>query len=186
MISTADFRNGLTIVVDGEPYTIIYFQHVKPGKGGAFVRTKLRSVRTGNVFERTFRAGERMNPARVERRTVQFLYASGDDYHLMDMESFDEFNLSAEQMGEAVRYLKEGIELQLVIYEGEIIGVEPPNTVDLRVSDTAPGVRGDTAAGNTKPATLESGVTIQVPFFVNVGDTVRVDTRTGEYVERVE
>ncbi len=185
MISTADFRNGLTIELDGEPYLIVYFQHVKPGKGGAFVRTKLKSVRTGNVFERTFRAGERMKPARVERRRVQFLYGASDDYHLMDMETFDEFGLTADQIGECAHYLTEGAEVQLVLYNGQIIGVEPPLTVDLKVSDTAPGVRGDTAAGGSKPATLETGVVVQVPFFVNVGGRVRVDTRTGLYVERV-
>lgn len=186
MISTADFRNGLTIEVDGEPYVIIYFQHVKPGKGGAFVRTKLKSVRSGNVFERTFRAGERMKPARVERRKVQFLYDTGGECHLMDMESFDEFVLSEEQMGESVQYLTEGAEVQLVIYDGAIIGAEPPLTVDLRVAETTPGLRGDTAAGSSKPATLETGLVVQVPFFVNVGHRVRVDTRSGLYVERVE
>jgi len=185
MISTADFRNGLTIELEGEPYAILEFQHVKPGKGGAFVRTKLKSIRTGNVFERTFRAGERMRPARVERRKVQYMYRSGNEFHLMNMDTFDEFSLSEEQMGDARRFLSEGLEVALVLFEGEVIGVELPVTVDLKVADTTPGVRGDTAAGGTKPATLETGAQVQVPFFVNVGDTVRVDTRSGEYVERV-
>jgi len=186
MIETANFRNGLTIELDGEPYVIVYFQHVKPGKGGAFVRTKLKSLRTGNLFERTFRAGERMNPARVERRKVQFLYGTAGEYHLMDMDTFDEFVLSEAQMGDSAPYLTEGAEVQLALHEGEIIGVEPPQTVDLKVTETAPGVRGDTAAGSSKPATLETGLVVQVPFFVNVGDKVRVDSRSGLYVERVE
>lgn len=185
MISTADFRNGLTIEVDGQPYQILEFQHVKPGKGGAFVRTRLKNVKTGQVLEKTFRAGERMNLARVERRSMQFLYRSDRGFQLMDMENFDELEILEEVMGEAAEYIKEGMDLQLVQYEGEVIGVELPVTVDLAVAQTSPGVRGDTASGGSKPATLETGAVIQVPLFIQEGDVVKVDTRTGEYVERV-
>lgn len=185
MITTADFRNGLTIEVEGQAYQILEFQHVKPGKGGAFVRTRLKAVRSGNVFERTFRAGERLELAHVRREAMQFLYRAGVGLHFMNMETFDELELGEEVVGGMARFLKEGTEVQVVSCEGEVLAVEPPLTVELRVTEAAPGGRGDTATGSGKPATLETGVEVQVPFFINTGDVVKVDTRTGRYVERV-
>jgi elongation factor P len=185
MITTADFKNGLTIEVEGEAYQILEFQHVKPGKGGAFVRTRLKGVRSGNVFDRTFRAGERVELANVRRQTMQFLYRAGGSLHFMNMETFDEMDLSEEVVGEVALFLKEGTEVQVVSCEGEVLGVEPPLTVALKVAETAPGGKGDTATGSGKPATLETGAVVQVPFFINDGDMIKVDTRTGRYVERV-
>jgi len=184
-ISTADFRTGLTIETDGDIFQIIEFQHVKPGKGGAFVRTKLRNLRTGSVTDKTFRAGERMEQAMIERRTMQFLYRASDEYTFMDMETFDQTSLPQENIGDGAAYLKPDMEVSVVRYEDELLGVEIPNTVDLAVSETDPGLRGDTATGGTKPATLESGAVVNVPLFINEGDVIRVDTRTGQYVQRV-
>jgi len=185
MISTADFKRGLTIEVEGEVFQIVDFQHVKPGKGGAFVRTKLRNVRTGNVFDRTFRAGERMEAAHVERRPMQFLYRSGDDYVLMDLDTYDQMTLAPEQIGDGVKYLKEGLGVAVVMHASRIIGVELPDAVELQIVDTDPGLRGDTASGGSKPATLETGVVVDVPLFLNPGDVVRVDTRSDQYLGRV-
>jgi elongation factor P len=185
MISTADFKRGLTIEVDGEVFQILDFQHVKPGKGGAFVRTKLRNVRTGNVFDRTFRAGERMEAAHVERRPMQFLYRSGDDYVLMDLDTYDQMTLAPQQIGGGVKYLKEGLGVAVVMHASRIIGVELPDVVELQIADTDPGLRGDTASGGSKPATLETGVVVDVPLFLNPGDVVRVDTRSDQYLGRV-
>jgi len=185
VISTADFRNGLTVELDGEVYSIIEFQHVKPGKGGAFVRTKLRALRTGSVTDRTFRAGERMEQAYLERRTMQYLYRSGDDYVFMDTETYDQSNLSADQLGDKAQYLKDGIELAVVSHDGRLLGVELPDSVELAVTQTDPGLRGDTASGGSKPATLETGAVVQVPLFINEGDVLRVDTRSHQYLERV-
>jgi elongation factor P len=184
-ISTADFRNGLTIETGGDIYVILEFQHVKPGKGGAFVRTKLRNLRTGSVTDKTFRAGERMEQAPIQRRSMQFLYRAGDEYAFMDAETFDQITLPAEKIGEGASYLKPDMEVLVVRFEGELLGVEVPHTVDLVVSQTDPGLRGDTATGGTKPATLETGAVVNVPLFVNEGDVIRVDTRSGEYVQRV-
>lgn len=161
------------------------FQHVKPGKGGAFVRTKLRNMRSGNVFDRTFRAGERMEMAHVERRPMQYLYRSGSDYVVMDLETYDQMTLGEQQFGDGVRYLKEGLEVAVVMHEGRVIGVELPDTVELQVTQTDPGLRGDTASGGSKPATLETGAVVDVPLFINSGDAIRVDTRSGEYLGRV-
>jgi len=174
----------MTIEINGEAYQLLEFQHVKPGKGGAFVRTRLKAVRTGNILERTFRAGERFELAHVVRQAMQFLYRTGQAMHFMNMESFDELQIPEETVGEAAKFLKEGIEMAVVSYEGEILGVEPPLTVELRVEETALGVRGDTATGSGKPATLETGAIVQVPFFIESGDVIKVDTRTGKYVER--
>ena len=185
MISTADFKRGLTIELDGEVFQIVEFQHVKPGKGGAFVRTKLRNIRTGNVFDRTFRAGERMELARVERRPMQYLYRSGSDYVLMDLETYDQMAMTPGQFRDGVKYLKEGLEVQVVMHEARVIGVELPDTVELQVSETDPGLRGDTASGGSKPAILETGAVVEVPLFISSGDIVRVDTRSGDYVARV-
>lgn len=185
MATTADFRNGMVIVLDGTLYTIIEFQHVKPGKGGAFVRTKLKGVVTGKVIDKTFRAGERTEEARVERRTMQYLYASGDMYYVMDPTTYEQIPISQSTMGNAKKYLKEGLEISVLMYEDSPIAVELPFFVQLTVAATDPGVRGDTATGGTKPATLETGAVIQVPLFIDVGDTLKVDTRKNEYIERV-
>lgn len=185
MISVNNLRTGLTIEVDGELWTVLEFLHVKPGKGQAFVRTKLRNVRTGNVIDRTFKAGERVEQARVENRTLQYLYRDGDDFVFMDSETYDQIALNAGRLGDAVNYLKENMEITVVFYGDEPIGVEPPTVVELEVVHTEPGLKGDTATGATKPATLETGLVVQVPLFVNTGDVLRIDTRTGEYLSRV-
>lgn len=186
MIDTSDFRNGLSIVLDGEIYTIVEFQHVKPGKGGAFVRTKLKNVNTGAVTDRTFRAGERMEQAILERKAMQYLYSMDAEYHLMDTTTFDQISVPESAFGDAVKYLKENQEVAVLMHEGRVIGVELPFTVELEVAETDPGVRGDTASGGSKPARLETGAVIQVPFFVNVGDVIKVDTRSDAYLERVK
>lgn len=185
MISTNDFHTGLTIELDGDIYTVVEFQHVKPGKGSAFVRSKLKNLRTGAVTERTFRAGEKVPRAHLERKEMEYLYNGGEEYYLMDLESYEQMALSAAQMGDAVKYLKENEKLNVVMYQDKVIGVELPNTVELKVTATEPGVKGDTAAGGSKPATLETGLVVQVPFFINTGDIIRVDTRSGQYLERV-
>ncbi|SHK07198.1 elongation factor P [Desulforamulus aeronauticus] len=185
MISTSDFRTGLTLEVDNDVYQIVEFQHVKPGKGAAFVRTKMRNMRTGSVIERTFNPNEKFPPARIERQTVQYLYNDGENFNVMNNETFDQFAISAADMGDAVKWLKENMNLTIATYNGAIMGVELPNTVELEVTDTAPGIKGDTASGGGKPATLETGAVINVPFFVNVGDILQVDTRTGSYIKRV-
>ncbi len=185
MISTNDFRTGLTIDLDGEAYQVIDFQHVKPGKGSPFVRSKLKNLRTGAVIERTFNAGEKIPRAHVERREVQYLYNDGSNYYFMDMENYEQMPLTEEQLGDAVKFLKENMTLHIVMYQGKSIGVDLPNYVELKVIDTAPGIRGDTATGGSKPATLETGYVVQVPLFVNVGDVLQIDTRTGLYLKRV-
>jgi elongation factor P len=171
--------------MDGEVYQIVEFEHVKPGKGGAFVRTKLRNVRTQNVYDKTFRAGERIEPARVDRRVMQFLYSSGDSFFFMDTNDFDQIELTADQVGDAKPWLKESEEVSVALYEGELIGLEVPLTVERKVVQTDPGVRGDTATGGTKPAVLEGGATVQVPLFVNMGDVIKVDTRQKKFGGRV-
>ncbi|MCL6639316.1 MAG: elongation factor P [Firmicutes bacterium] len=184
MISTNDFKTGLTIELDGEVYQVIDFQHVKPGKGAAFVRSKIKNMRTGAVVERTFNAGEKIPRARIDRREMQYLYNDGKDYNFMDMESYDQIQLTGDQLGDAVKYLKENMNIQVLMYQGRHIGVELPNFVELEVVDTAPGIKGDTASGGSKPATLETGAVVQVPFFINVGDKLQIDTRTGNYIKR--
>src|SRR5690606_6220267 len=185
MISTNDFRVGLTIELDGEVWQVMEFQHVKPGKGAAFVRSKLRNLRNGNIQERTFRAGEKVPRAHVETRQMQYLYNSGDEYTFMDNETYEQITLPAANLEREIKFLKENMNVNIVSVKGETIGVELPNTVELEVVDTEPGIKGDTASGGTKPATLETGLTVQVPFFVNVGDKIIVDTRKEEYVSRV-
>jgi elongation factor P len=185
MISTNDLRPGVTVEIDGEVYMVIDFQHVKPGKGAAFVRTKIKNVKTGQVFERNFRAGERLNRAIVERKTMQYLYQASDTYYFMDTKTYEQIPLTKEQLGDAILYLKENLEVVVMFYEGVPIGVELPTFVELTVVDTEPGFKGDTATGGSKPATLETGAVIQVPLFIEKGDVVRVDTRTGEYLSRV-
>jgi len=184
VISSNDFRTGLTIEVDGEIWSVVEFLHVKPGKGSAFVRTKLKNVRTGQVIERTFRAGEKVNLAHVELRPMQYLYQSGDDFVFMDTQTYEQITLSRDKLGDAPKYLKENMEIGIQLYQGDAIGVELPTFVELKVVETAPGVRGDTAAGGGKPATLETGAVVNVPLFIEEGQVIRVDTRTGEYLSR--
>jgi len=184
MISTNDLKTGTTIELDGEVYTVVEFQHVKPGKGAAFVRTKVKNLQTGAVFERTFRAGEKLPRARVDRRAMQFLYSTGNSFTFMDTESFEQLELTADQLGDANKYLKDGMTIAVLLYQGNPLGVELPNTVELEVVETDPGLRGDTVSGATKPATLETGVVVQVPLFIEVGDRLIVDTRSGDYVQR--
>ena len=184
MISVNDFRTGLTILVEGNLYRVIDFQHVKPGKGAAFVRSKLRNLRNGNVVEKTFRAGEKVEKAMVENRKMQYLYAQGDEHVFMDMESYDQTTLSAAQIEDELKYLLENMELHIQSYQGEIIGIELPNTVTLVVAETEPGIKGDTASGGTKPAKMETGLMVNVPFFVNEGDKLIINTTDGSYVSR--
>jgi elongation factor P len=184
MTSTTDWRSGLTVELDGVPHLVVESQHVKPGKGPAFVRAKLKNLTTGSQFERTFRAGEKIPAAIIERRDMQFLYSDGDEYHLMDTESFEQLPVPGATIGEQRRFLKENMTLVVTTHEGRIIGVELPTTVELAVTRTEPGVRGDTVSGTSKPATLETGAVIQVPLFINTGDVLRVDTRTGDYISR--
>ncbi|MEW6031277.1 MAG: elongation factor P [Bacillota bacterium] len=184
MISTNDFRTGVTVEIDGAVWQVIEFQHVKPGKGSAFVRSKLRNLETGAIVERTFRAGEKLPRAHLERREVQYLYSSGDEYTFMDTETYEQLSLSDEQLGDGRQYLVENMTIHVVSHGGRLIGVELPNSVELRVVATDPGLRGDTASGGTKPARLETGLVVQVPLFIEEGDVLRIDTRTGLYIER--
>jgi elongation factor P len=184
MISTSDFKTGLTIELDHDVWQIIEFQHVKPGKGAAFVRSKLRSVRHGNIQERTFRTTEKIQRAHVETRKMQYLYSSGDDFSFMDQESYEQITLSRKQIEHELKFLLENMTVNIMMYQGETIGVELPNTVELVVTETEPGIKGDTASGGSKPATLETGLVVQVPFFVNEGDKLIIDTRSGDYVSR--
>jgi elongation factor P len=185
MISTGDLKKGAAIELDGELWQILDYHHIKMGRGSAQVRITLRNIRRGQTVERSFQAGTKWPRAHMERRPVQFLYRDGDDFHFMDTDSYDQFMLRADQLGESTKYLKDGMTLDRTSYQGETIGVELPVTVDLKVTATEPGFAGDTAQGAKKAATLESGLVLQVPLFVNEGDTVRVDTRTGEYQTRL-
>jgi len=183
-VSTAEFWKGLRIVFDGEPYTIVDFQHVKPGKGGAFVRTKLKHMRQGRVIDNTFRSGEKVELVDFEDKHMQFLYKD-DRFHFMDMETYDQVSLSEDEVGDVALYLKDNTEVEVLYIDGSPVSLELPNFIELAVARTDPGVRGDTAQGGTKPATLETGAVVQVPLFLNEGDIVKVDTRTGEYLGRV-
>ncbi len=183
-VSTAEFKKGLKIVYDDQPYVIVDFQHVKPGKGGAFVRTKLKHMRLGKVIDNTFRSGEKVELVDFEDKHMQFLYKD-DRYHFMDTETYEQVSLSADEVGDAREYLKENTEVEVLYIDGSPVTVELPNFVEIAIARTDPGVRGDTAQGGTKPATLETGVVVQVPLFLNEGDVVKVDTRTGEYLGRV-
>jgi len=185
MYSTADFRTGLKIELDGKPFTIIEFLHVKPGKGGAFVRTKLKNMITGQVLEKTFRAGEKVVPPNIQEKEMQYLYQDKDEFCFMDTETFDQVFLTVEQLKENRPFLKENTNVKVLIYNDRIMGIELPNFVDLKIVQTDPGIKGNTVTGGSKPATLESGAVIQVPLFVNIGDIIRVDTRSKEYIERV-
>lgn len=185
MINVGEIKRGIIIELDGQLQQIIDFQHIKMGRGSAQVRMKFRNVRTGQITERSFQATEKFQRVRLDHRTVQFLYSDGDQYLFMDTESFDQIALTKDQLGDAVNYLKDGLTMELLSYNDQPIGVELPITVDLRIEHTEPGFKGDTATGGTKPATLETGLVVQVPLFVNQGETIRVDTRTGTYLERV-
>ncbi len=185
-ISTADFKTGLTIEYEGNVYQIVDFQHVKPGKGGAFVRSRIKNLMTGNTIDKTWRAGDKMDQAIVERRNVEFLYTDGEDLVFMDMSDFEQMTLPAKQVGDSVKFLKENTTVQLVQWKDQLINLELPQTMEFKITQSDPGVRGDTAQGGSKPATLETGAVVTVPLFVNEGETIRVDTRTGQYIERVK
>ena len=184
MISVNDFRTGLTIEVDGDIWRVLEFQHVKPGKGAAFVRSKLRNLRTGAIAEKTFRAGEKVEKAQIDNRRMQYLYAQGDIHVFMDTESYEQVELTSKQVEYELNFLKENMEVQIMMYNGETLGIELPNTVELKVVETEPGIKGDTASGGSKPAKLETGLVVQVPFFVNEGDTLIINTSDGSYVSR--
>ncbi len=184
MISVNDLRTGLTIEWDGEIYTVVDFLHVKPGKGAAFVRTKLKNIRTGGTIEHTFRAGEKVSRAHIETRDMQYLYNTGNEYYFMDTENYEQITLMKDDLGDAPNYLLENMTIGIQFYQNQAIGVDLPTTVNLKVVHTEPGFKGDTATGATKPATLETGITIQVPLFIEEGDVLKIDTRTGEYLSR--
>src|SRR5512136_1758775 len=186
MYTTNEFRKGLKIEIGGEPYTIVDFQHVKPGKGGAFVRTRLKSLVSGNVLDMTFRSGDKVDTPDLEERDMQFLYETNGEFHFMDTANYEQLFLTADQMGESKDFLKENLVIKAIFHNRRPIGVETPMFVDLKVVKSDPGIRGDTATGATKPATLESGAVIQVPLFVEEGDLIRIDTRTREYLTRVK
>ena len=185
MITAGDFRNGRTFEFEGNVYQVVEFQHVKPGKGAAFVRTKLKNVITGAVVEKTFRPTEKVEEAHIERKNMEYSYNDGDLYYFMDQETFDMLPIGKDQIGDALKFVKENMICMILSYKGSVFGIEPPTFVELTVTETEPGFAGNTATGATKPATLETGASIQVPLFVNEGDTIRIDTRTGEYMERV-
>lgn len=186
LMDTSGFKNGLSIIVDNDIFTIVEFQHVKPGKGGAFVRSKLKNVRTGGTIEKTWRAGEKMDQAILDRYPLQFSYEQNGEYFFMDPETYEISPVPKEKIGDGVKYLIDGVEVTALAHAGEIINVELPITVEAVIADTEPGERGNTASGSGKPATLESGAVIQVPFFINIGDKVKVDTRSDQYLERVK
>ncbi|MGI6453334.1 MAG: elongation factor P [Syntrophomonadaceae bacterium] len=184
MISVNDFKTGVTIELEGQAYQVVEFQHVKPGKGAAFVRAKLKNLKSGGTVEKTFRGGEKVPKAILDRREMQYLYHDGEGYVFMDNQTYEQTTISPEQMGDGVKWLLENMTIQVLLFQGNIIGIEMPNFVELEVVDTEPGVKGDTATGATKNATLETGAVVQVPLFVNTGDRLRIDTRTGSYMER--
>jgi elongation factor P len=186
MYSTTDFRKGLKVEIGGEPFVIVDFQHVKPGKGGAFVRTRLKSLVSGNVIDPTFRSGDRVDKPDLEEREMQFLYETGGEFHFMETQTFEQLFLTADQLGGSKDFLKENIVIKALFHNKRPIGIEVPMFVELKIVKSEPGIRGDTATGVTKPATLESGAVIQVPLFVEEGDVVRIDTRTREYITRVK
>ncbi len=184
MISTNDFRTGTTVEIDGDAWQVVEFQHVKPGKGAAFVRAKMRNLCTGAVVERTFNAAERLPKATVERKEMQYLYEADGAYVFMDNETYDQIELSKEQLGNAINFLKENMDCKVTSFNNRILGVELPNTVELTVVETEPGIKGDTATGGSKNATMDTGYVVKVPLFINEGDVLRIDTRTGDYIER--
>lgn len=185
MISAGDFRNGITIELDNNIYQIIEFQHVKPGKGAAFVRTKLKNIKNGGVVEKTFRPTEKCPQARIDRADMQYLYSDGDLFHFMDVETYEQIALDADAIGDALKFVKENEMVKMLSHNGSVFAVEPPLFVELKITETEPGFKGDTAQGATKPATVETGATVMVPLFVDTGDVLKIDTRTGEYLSRV-
>jgi len=186
VISTAEFRNGAKIELDGEPFIIIEFQHVKPGKGAAFVRTKIKSLTSGRVIDKTFRSGEKVETPNLEEKKMQYLYNDGNEYHFMDTESYEQTSLTAGQLGDGKDWLKENMEIEVLYHNGQPIGVEVPMFVELQIVQTDPGIKGDTASGGNKPATLETGAVVKVPLYMEEGEVIKIDTRTGEYIERVK
>ncbi|MFD1171589.1 elongation factor P [Oceanobacillus picturae] len=184
MISVNDFKTGLTIEVDNDIWQVLEFQHVKPGKGAAFVRSKLRNLRNGNIQEKTFRGGEKVSKAHIENRKMQYLYASGDAHAFMDTNSYEQIELTTDQIQHELKFIKENMEVHIITYDGEILGVDLPNNVELEVIETEPGIKGDTASGGSKPAKLETGHSVQVPFFINQGDVLVINTSDGKYVSR--
>jgi len=184
MISASEFRKGITIEIDNYVYVIVDFQHVKPGKGAAFVRTKIKNIMNGSVLERTFNPSEKLQRANVETKEMQYLYSDGEMYHFMDTKSYEQMPLSGDQVGDAMKYVKENMSVTIKFFKGAPFSVEPPNFVELRIIKTDPGARGDTVTGASKPATLETGAIVSVPLFINEGEVIRVDTRSDEYMER--
>lgn len=184
MVSAGDFKNGITLEIEGAVYQIVEFQHVKPGKGAAFVRTKIRNVMTGSVVERTFRPTEKFPAARIDRIEMQYLYADGDMYNFMNTETYDQISLNSDLIGDALKFVKENEMIKVVSYNGNIFSVEPPLFVELEVTETEPGFAGNTATGATKPATVETGAQVMVPLFISIGDKIKIDTRSGEYLGR--
>ncbi len=185
MISAGDFRNGVTLEIEGNIYQILEFQHVKPGKGAAFVRTKLKNIINGGVVEKTFRPTEKFPKAHIERKDMQYLYTDGELYHFMDVETYDQIALNEEAIGDSLKFVKENEMVKICSHKGNVFAVEPPLFVELAITDTEPGFKGDTATGATKPAVVETGATVYVPLFVETGDVLKIDTRTGEYLSRV-
>ena len=186
MYSTPDFKKGLKIELDGTPFVIVDFQHVKPGKGGAFVRTKLKNLLSGSIVDKTFRAGEKVGKPDINQSNMQFLYSDGEGYHFMNVDTYDQVQVPEEEIGSDKDYLKENTIVEVLEYNGRVIGIDLPNFVTLKVAEAEPGVKGDTATGATKPAKMETGAEINVPLFINEGDLLKIDTRTGDYVERVK
>jgi elongation factor P len=185
MVVAGDFKNGLTLEYDGNIWTVIEFQHVKPGKGSPFVRAKLKNIKSGGVIETSFRPTEKFNLAMIERKDYQYLYRDGDIYNFMDVETFDQVSLTAENVGDSLKFVKENEMVKLISHAGEVFSIEPPLFVELLITESEPGVKGNTATGATKPAVVETGATVYVPLFVNQGETIKIDTRTGEYLSRV-
>ena len=185
MVSAGDFRNGLTLEIDNVVYQVIEFQHVKPGKGAAFVRTKLKDIKNGGVVEKTFRPTEKYPQAHIERNDMQYLYSDGDLFHFMNTETFDQIAMTPDQVGDSLKFVKENEMVKMLSHQGQVFAIEPPLFVELEITDTEPGFKGDTAQGATKPATVETGALVYVPLFVNQGEKIQIDTRTGEYLSRV-
>ena len=185
MITAGDFKNGITFELDGQIFQVEEFQHVKPGKGAAFVRTRLKNIITGATVEKTFSPTDKMPRAHIERKDMQYLYNDGDLYYFMDVETYEQTPLGADAIGDALKFIKENMTVKILSYKGNVFGIEPPTFVELEVTETEPGFKGDTATGATKPAVVETGASVKVPLFINQGDVIRIDTRTGEYLERV-
>ena len=185
MISAGEFRNGVTIEYEGDIFTIIEFQHVKPGKGAAFVRTKIKNLKTGSVVEKTFRPTEKMPRAHIDREDMQYLYSDGDLFHFMNTENYEQIAINAAEIGDTLKFVKENDMVKILSYEGQVFGIEPPLFVELEITQTEPGFAGNTAQGATKPAVVETGATVNVPLFINQGEIIKIDTRTGEYLGRV-